>query len=80
MCLNYAAQRWTVGSQVFPLLAAKFDWETDKSTEQHTTMLTALAILGTVLGAGYGTMHMQRGRRKAMIVAGFISLIGSALL
>ena len=79
MCLDYAAQRWTVGSQVFPLLAAKFDWETDKDTEQHTSILAALAILGAVLGAGVGTKYMQRGRRKAVILAGCIFLIGSAL-
>ena len=80
MCLNFIAARYVLGSQIYPLMAVKLGWDTDKEVQSHVSILAGCAILGAATGAGVGSKMMAKGRRRAILFMAFTFLIGSALL
>ena len=79
MCFCLFGQRWQVGSQIYPLIGAKLHWESKKEAEAKIAVLTSLSILGAVVGAAFGTKFMERGRRKALIVATIMTITGNLI-
>ena len=58
MCLNFIAARYVLGSQIYPLMAAKLGWSTPEEVQSHVTLLAGCAILGAATGAGFGSKMM----------------------
>ena len=74
------ALRLHAGSQVYPLIAAKFGW-TSKDEFESKLRLFALVIICTgVSGVALGTYLMRFGRRFAMRVGVSFAFIGGCIM
>ena len=79
MCLIEFGQKALVGSQLLPLLAAKFDWDTEAKKEVYETILQTFALCGMIIGSALGGKLIQSGRRKAIFMGLTAAICGSLM-
>lgn len=80
MCLVEFGQKDLLASQILPLLASKFDWQTKHDKEFHFTFLTGCTLLGVILGTASGGVLMGYGRRWAILVGVLLAILGACLM
>ena len=80
MCLVEFGQKDLLGSQILPLLATKFDWQTKHEKEFHFTILTTCMLVGVIIGTASGGFLMGYGRRWAILIGVLFSILGACLM
>ena len=66
-------------NQVQPCLNAKFKWETDKEKSFWGSLIGSSVILGFTIGAIISSCFLKNGRRKYIIIASIIAIVGISL-
>ena len=74
------ALRLHAGSQVYPLIAAKFGWTTKEEFESKLRLFAAVIIISGVTGVAIGTALMRNGRRWAMRIGVLIAFLGGCVV
>ena len=74
------ALRLHAGSQVYPLIAAKFGWTSKEVFESKLQLFAVVIIVSGVTGVAVGTALMRFGRRWAMRIGVLIAFIGGCTL
>lgn len=74
------ALRLHAGSQVYPLIAAKFGWNTKEEFESKLQLFAVVIIITGVCGVAAGTFLMRYGRRFSLRVGISTAFIGGCIL
>mmetsp|Transcript_24454 Transcript_24454/g.32768 ORF Transcript_24454/g.32768 Transcript_24454/m.32768 type:complete len:109 (+) Transcript_24454:197-523(+) len=80
MALVEFAQKDLTGSQFQSLLAAKFDWSDQVTSDTMFTILTSLSLVGNLLGNAWAGRFMHNGRRKTLIIGSLLAILGACLM
>lgn len=65
-------------TNTFAIFKAKFDWDKEESIH-YNTIISAAGIVGLTLGGVFGGRLLIYGRRKTVIIAQVICLVGTAI-
>ena len=74
------ALRLHAGSQVYPLIAAKFGWTSKEEFESKLRLFAVVIICCGVGGVATGTALMRYGRRRAMRIGTATAFVGGCTL
>ena len=74
------ALRLHAGSQVYPLIAAKFGWTTKEEFQSKLQLFAVVIIITGVSGVAFGTFLMRFGRRFAMRVGVSFAFVGGCIM
>ena len=80
MCLVEFSQKELTGSQILPLLAAKFGWATEEDKDWNFTILSVFTLIGVILGSAASGKIMQSGRRRAIVIGVSTAIIGALMM
>ena len=80
MSLIEFAQKDLTGSQFQSLLAAKFNWKDQATSDARFTTITTLGLAGTLVGNAVTGKFMKYGRRNSVFFGAIIAIIGACLM
>lgn len=59
-----------------PLLIEKYNWDTTAKADLNESLINTVPAIGTIIGSGFGSVLMQRGRAKAFIFSLLVGIFG----
>ena len=80
MCIIEFAQKDLTGSQFQSLLAAKFGWDDQKTSDAKFTIITSLGLMGTMIGNACAGKFMHYGRRSSIFIGCITAIVGALFM
>jgi MFS family permease len=68
----------TGNTQTAPVFIVKFGWDEDEA-KIYNTLISSVSILGIAIGSLLGGMAVQKGRRRAIFIFDFFTIVGAGI-